>query len=290
MRNLFLVSIAFTVFQLCLATSAQAQLKHAAKPQFAFTEKGQMYIHWGYNRAAFTKSDIHFEGPGYGMTLYKVRANDRPSAGLNSYVNLAVLTTPQFNLRAGVFITPRLAVSFGYDHMKYVLQPDQEVLVTGSVSELASVKYAGAYDRTPTVLTRDFVQYEHTDGLNYFSVDIEYHQPIWGLPSGNLGLQAVGSLQAGFVVSRTEAYVFNKGADTRYHLSGVGGSAQLGLRAYFLKHFFLTAACKAGCINQYNVITDNTLNSKAQHHFGFVEGIVAGGGQFVLFGKKPPRK
>ena len=43
------------------------------------TKKGQMLIFWGWNRAAFSNSDIHFKGNGYDFVLHKVVAHDRPS-------------------------------------------------------------------------------------------------------------------------------------------------------------------------------------------------------------------
>ncbi|MGZ5262889.1 MAG: hypothetical protein ACXWCF_03755, partial [Kaistella sp.] len=43
------------------------------------SKKGQLFIFWGWNRAGFTNSDIHFEGNGYNFTLENVVAHDRPS-------------------------------------------------------------------------------------------------------------------------------------------------------------------------------------------------------------------
>lgn len=266
-----------------LGNSLQAQL--LGRGTYQFTHKGDAFVYWGYNRAAFTTSDINFQGPGYGFTLYDVVARDRPSTGFRSYVDLVNLTTPQFNIRTGVFVTPRLAISLGYDHMKYVLQNDQIVQVTGAISTEASSRYAGQYNRTPTRLSKDFVRYEHTDGLNYFSIDVEYHLPIWSLSNGNLGLHAMGNVGTGIIVSRTEAYLLNRGSDTNYHISGMAGSAQVGLRVYVLKHFFLQPAFKIGYVNQTKVITDNSFNSWAQHDFGFRQIFIAFGGQWRMFGK-----
>ena len=44
-----------------------------------FGDKGTMFVFWGWNRAGFTKSDIHFTGNGYDFTLHDVVAHDRPS-------------------------------------------------------------------------------------------------------------------------------------------------------------------------------------------------------------------
>lgn len=41
--------------------------------------KGRLYIYWGWNRAMYTKSEIHFTGNNYDFTLHKVIAKDRQS-------------------------------------------------------------------------------------------------------------------------------------------------------------------------------------------------------------------
>ncbi|HYG49428.1 MAG TPA: hypothetical protein VD905_00930, partial [Flavobacteriales bacterium] len=61
-----------------------------AKPgQF---KKGEFFFSWGYNRAAFTKSDIAFSGPGIDFTLSNVAAKDRPTPlNFNDYfVNVTI--------------------------------------------------------------------------------------------------------------------------------------------------------------------------------------------------------
>ena len=38
----------------------------------------RVFANWGYNRAQYTRSNIHFEGPGYDFILHDVAAQDRP--------------------------------------------------------------------------------------------------------------------------------------------------------------------------------------------------------------------
>ena len=85
------------------------------------SKKGQMFVFWGWNRAAFTKSDIHFRGNGYDFTLENVVAHDRPSELDWAYVDPGQISKPQFNFRLGYFIKDNLALVVGTDHMKYVM-------------------------------------------------------------------------------------------------------------------------------------------------------------------------
>jgi hypothetical protein len=46
-----------------------------------------MFVFWGWNRAMFSKSDIHFKGNGYDFVLHNVVAHDRPSDLSWDYIN-----------------------------------------------------------------------------------------------------------------------------------------------------------------------------------------------------------
>ncbi|MCF8444579.1 MAG: hypothetical protein K9G29_06180, partial [Crocinitomicaceae bacterium] len=48
------------------------------KPKNSMAE-GTAFVSWGYNRTAYTKSNINFVGTGYNFTLRGVKAVDRPS-------------------------------------------------------------------------------------------------------------------------------------------------------------------------------------------------------------------
>jgi len=59
--------------------------------------KGRFYFNWGYNRARFIKSTIHFSSPSYDFTLFDVIADDRPSPfSFDQYFNPVKATIPQY--------------------------------------------------------------------------------------------------------------------------------------------------------------------------------------------------
>src|ERR1035437_6297194 len=43
-----------------------------------YPRKGTFFFYWGYNRAAYTNSDIHLKGDGYDFTITDLRARDEP--------------------------------------------------------------------------------------------------------------------------------------------------------------------------------------------------------------------
>src|SRR3972149_3153003 len=48
--------------------------------------KGNFFFYWGYNRSAYTKSDIHFWGDGYDFTITNVKAKDEPTHDFITYI------------------------------------------------------------------------------------------------------------------------------------------------------------------------------------------------------------
>src|SRR5690554_5562649 len=65
------------------------------------SEKGAFYLYWGYNRSAYTQSDLHLKGRGYDFTMKNMTASDNPEKLSMSYLNIEKITIPQFNVRLG---------------------------------------------------------------------------------------------------------------------------------------------------------------------------------------------
>ena len=90
------------------------------KKKVSYAE-GTLFGYWGYNRSGYSKSNIRFVGPGYDFTLKGSVARDNPSPFDGSvYFNPNKITIPQFNARVGYYFKDHWAISFGYDHMKYI--------------------------------------------------------------------------------------------------------------------------------------------------------------------------
>lgn len=80
------------------------------------------------------------------------------------------MTIPQTNFKLGYFITDHYSISIGEDHMKYVMTQNQTANLSGEIDYPAShpsSQFNGIYNNTPTVMSENFLMFEHTDGLNY---------------------------------------------------------------------------------------------------------------------------
>jgi len=155
----------------------------------------RFYFYWGYNRATFARSYIHFSGLEYDFTLFNVEAKDRPTKfSFKTYFGPTTISIPQYNYRLGFFLTRHFAISGGVDHLKYVVVQDQTVRMSGVISEDVSARYAGSYLLRPIQLTTDFVRFEHTDGLNLANLDLEYHATVLEWKRPYLALYVVAGL------------------------------------------------------------------------------------------------
>ncbi|WP_296145067.1 hypothetical protein [uncultured Flavobacterium sp.] len=251
--------------------------------------KGKFFIYWGGNRETYSKSDITFKGDDYNFTVDNVKAHDKPKGYHVDYVNPARMTIPQTNLRIGYFITDHYNVSIGVDHMKYVMTQDQTANVTGQIdlplADAGSI-HNGFYDNTPTVMSKDFLMFEHTDGLNYIHAQINRVDDISKLfRIGNTDifqLNLTEGIGGGFLYPKTNATLLSKQRHDDFHVSGYGVSAQVGLNLTFFKHFFIQGELKGGYIDMQDIKTTSSNADSASQHFGFFQRMITVGGIFRI--------
>ncbi|MBK8611736.1 MAG: hypothetical protein IPL84_17830 [Chitinophagaceae bacterium] len=238
-----------TIIACCLiANSGFAQ----SGVDYSNTKKGQFYLLWGWNRAAYTKSNISFKGNDYDFKLYKVSAHDRPTTiSATDYLRIDRITIPQTNFRLGYFIRKNLAISFGFDHMKYVMDNDQTVFMKGTIQRDGSFK--GEYNGDKK-LTEDFLTFEHTDGLNYINVEAEKYVNLYHAASNNCNIDALIGAGGGILMPRTNVHLLNYAISDRFHVSGFGVSLKAGIQATLFKHLVIKLENKYGYINMPDIV------------------------------------
>jgi hypothetical protein len=269
-------------FLICIASIVPV-LRSAAQAPKGVHLRHRVFANWGYNRAQYSVSNIHFEGPGYDFILHDVAATDQPKPfSFAIYLDPRDLSLPQYNYRAGWFLNDRWSFSLGMDHMKYVVTQGQDVRITGNISTDRSQEYAGSEEHH-IALTEDFLTYEHTDGLNLVSADADHYDRLWDAPSGKHAVFLTEGAFIGPVVPRTDVRLFGDGINNKFHLAGYGAGAQLGVFAVLWDRLFLRAAVKGGYIELPDVLTTGTREDRARQRFWFVEEYAVLG---VLIGKR----
>ncbi len=250
---------------------------HDSKKVYWFNTKDSFFTQriwfgWGYNRAWYTKSDIHFKGPGYDFTVAKLVARDRPAPfAAKLYLNPTTSSIPQYDWHIGFCIKKRWFVNIAMDHMKYVMVPDQNAQVTGTIDASKSQTYQGVYQQTHMPMSKDFLRFEHTNGLNLIAVEGGYLAPIFMTRKDILRINANVGVGLGVLVCKTDVKVLGYGLDNRFHLSGVSLHAVAGLRMDIWKYFFIASEAKGGYITLPDVLIHNNRTDLANHHFGYLQ-------------------
>jgi hypothetical protein len=269
-----------------LATSASDGIAQTNSPKSVTREKGKVYMYWGWNRGWYTKSRIHFDGNDYDFTLDEVIAKDRQSKfSFNDYFNPGRITIPQYNFRIGYMVNSHWDISIGADHMKYVVQQSQSVNISGRIAN-SNTLYDGTYQEDDIIVQKGFLEFEHTDGLNYENLEIRRWDGL--LKKDKIKLSLNEGLGIGAMVPRTNTTLLNKARYDEFHLAGFGASAVGALNLMFFNVLFVQTEFKVGYINMPNIRTTIHKSDHADQDFLFAQWNVVFGAMLDLnrFAKK----
>jgi len=263
---MYRIIFVFIFLSYSITISSQQEIKDQP---YLHSNKGKFYAYWGWNWDWFGHSDIRFQGAGYDFTILDAVAKDRQSGfDLETYFGLGNFTTPQYNFRFGYYWNDRWSVSIGTDHMKYVFKLNQVANISGYINNTGTI-YDGSYEVTPTVISRDLIIFEHTDGLNYGNIEVRRHDQLWDL--GVVKINTLAGAGAGILLPRTNATVLNNDRWDEFHLSGYGVSGVLGINIAIGKRFFAQTEFKSGYINMPDIRTTSTKSDKASQGFMFYQ-------------------
>lgn len=245
-------------------------------------QQGQWYGYWGWNRSQYSGSNIHFEGEDHDFTLHDADAQDRQNkvslySIFNRYLNPEALTIPQYNYRVGYFVANNWAVSLGYDHMKYVLEQGQIVGLSGTIST------PGDHTKTDPAkeekeINGDFMNFEHTDGLNMISIETEYFHSLWN-HGKDFDFALFAGAGAGLMYPKTNVQMLGYERNDEFHLAGYATSVKGGFEFTFFHNWFFRGLVKFGHVDMDDILTTNE-GGKASQKFYFDEYIGAIGYRF----------
>lgn len=264
---LSLLAFLFITFSVISQTTEQPNQKKS--------NKGRMYCFWGWNRAWYSNSDIHFTGKGYDFTIKKAGAKDRPTPfSIDPYFHPSRITIPQTNVRIGYFINDKYDISLGYDHMKYVMVQHQTAKVYGTIN--IGNNYDGIYTNEDVKMEYDFLTFEHTDGLNYIDVELTRNDDLFSALKiahnhEKIQLNSIVGFGAGLVYPKSNVMLLYQTRHDAFHIAGYGISAKAGLNLTFYKHFFARFETKYGFINMPDIRTTPSTDDKASQHFFFTQ-------------------
>ncbi len=280
MKHLLLFILLFCTFSTSPAFGQKGRKK--AKNAFA---KGTLFGYWGYNRSVYTKSDINFISNNYDFTLKGASASDNPEKFDPSiYFNINKITIPQFNARIGYYFKNHWAISLGYDHMKYLLNDNNEVLLDGTIAPGIDANWSGTYSNLPVVTNRKQFHYENSDGLNYMRLELtrtdQWYETRkknrWFALSSNVGVSS------GFLLSFNDFRFGGEHTVRTVSISGYGLSAHFNARFEFFNHVFFQSGFATGFNHQTKVKNrpnDNSAITKQRYGYASWESVVG----FLLY-------
>ena len=235
-----------------------------AQDKITNNNKGDIRVYWGWNRGWFTNSDIHFSGDNYDFTLNNVVAKDRQTEfDPGIYFNPKYITIPQTNFRIEYFYKKNYSISIGVDHMKYVVQQNQQVTINGII-ENSGTPNDGDYNSSIININEGFLEFEHTDGLNYINFEYRRFDEIASYKDWKLNLAE--GLGAGCVLPKTNSKLFNNQRHDEFHLAGYGFNAVAALNISY-KRCFIQSELKAGFINMPDIRTTINKSDRASQSF-----------------------
>jgi len=185
------IAVVALMIILGVTTNARAQDK----------EPGEFFFSWGYNGDRYARSDMHFQQSDLGndFTLHGVHASDEK--GWTDLFHHS-LTVPEYNVRLGYFFNARWGIELAIDHIKWVVDQDQQVRITGTLG-------GAPVDRT-TTLTTDVLRYKLNNGANPVFINVIRRMAIAGEPGHTGNVSLLVKAGAGFAVPHTENAVFDQ--------------------------------------------------------------------------------
>lgn len=245
--------------------------------------KGKLYAYWGWNRAKYSNSDIHFKGDTYDFTLYDVVAKDRQTRfALDPYFNPAMITIPQTNLRIGYFFHNNYELSVAVDHMKYVMVQNQHLKIDGTIQSADSA-YNGTYNNQEVLVDPNFLLFEHTDGLNYINMELRRFDNLYSWKFIDINLTEGAGI--GMLLPKTNCTLLAFPRNDNFHVAGYGLGAVAGLNINLWKYFFIQAELKGGFIHMPNIRTTPSAADVASQKFFFVQTNILFGAIFKICDK-----
>lgn len=252
-------------------------------------KKDSFFFTWGYNWSWYSNSDIKFEGENYNFELKSVEATDRQTPfTFEKYFRFNSITIPQYNLRLGYYFKTNFSVSIGIDHMKYVARSGQAVKISGIIENSGTI-YDGVYNNKTVLLEEFFLEFEHTDGLNFINVEIRRFDDLFALHK-SIKMNLFYGTGIGFIYPKTNSLLLNNDRYDQFNLAGYGLHALFGVGFTFFKHLIIKTELKGGYVNMSNIRTTLNKSDSASQSFFFGQYNFSLGGSFNLCENKQKKK
>ena len=236
--------------------------------------KGHLYFSWGYNKDWYSPSDLHFKSTGnddFDFVVQNAKAYDKPNF---NKIFTSAISIPQYIYRIGYSFArhPNMGIEIGFDHAKYIMKENMVLHVKGKIYE--------NYIDKDTLVSSDFLRFEHTNGANFLMISYFQKRRILKNASEKSELFAVVKPGAGIVIPQSEVALFGTSQNNNFHIAGYVVGLDLELRYEYKKHLVIETGFKGVFANYIDVLS--VADSKANHHFFCLEWLLSIGYQIAI--------
>jgi hypothetical protein len=236
--------------------------------------KGWFYGSFGWHRIFYTPSTIHFrnlKNANYDFAIYHAKAMDDNDMDVGHGID-----APQWSLRFGFvpFSSKSWGLEWSYEHAKYILKRDQRVHIKGQIN--------GTLLDKDTTLHSSFIEFEHTDGANYYMLSLVKRKPLFTSAKNKIA-DLLFKAGAGPVIPRTDSKIMGNHYNKHYHISGFVTGAETSLRYEVIKAILIELSVKTA----YALYSDILLwgNGRARQHWFSLQVLFTVAAQFPVKNK-----
>lgn len=238
------------------------------KTKLNTNNKGTLFGYAGYNRSAYSASDVQLSSTNYDFKVGGMMFSDNEEqVGMGNYFKSS---SPQFNVHLGFFVANKWAVTLGMDRLNYFSKANQNVTFDGAFSPDAHSDFNGSYQNEDVLLNRNQLYIQQNGGVNYVRVGLMRVDQFYKSRKAEFAFNTIVGVGIGALFSGLDYTFDSQTVQNVSSLSGFGVSGHLGLRFDFFQHVFLQASLSGGLFNQGNIQLTTNSTTTASHKMGYL--------------------
>lgn len=241
--------------------------------------QGAFFAQIGYNRSAYSSSDVEFNGNNYSFFLRETSIKDNlESESLGKFFSSS---SPQISIKLGYFIKPKWALTLSFDRYNTFFEDNQQVTLDGTIAPNTHSAYSGSYNESIN-LTRNQFSIAQSGGINQFSIGVQRNDMLYKSRKAKFALHTVYGVKIGGLFTKVDFIFDDYTTQNISSFSGLGFSGDLGLRLEFFQHVFLQLGLTGGLLNQNNIKLTTNGSSTAKQVVGFISPTINLGFSFFM--------
>lgn len=228
--------------------------------------QGALFAQLGYNRSAYSNSNVELSGNKYDVVLSNTSIQDNlEGKSMGSFLSSS---SPQISLKLGYFIKPKWAITIGFDRYNTFFEDNQTVTLAGNFAPGGNSTYSGTVNED-VLLTRDQFNIAQSKGINFLSIGVQRNDQLYRSRKAEFAFHTLYGIQVGPLLTQVEHTYDGYTSPSISSVSGVGVAANIGVRFEFYQHVYLQLEVDGGVLNQNKIKLSDNGSSEGEQVVGF---------------------